>query len=222
MSKLLLPALGLGGASAAAAGGYALFSGRDNPSLPQEETFRTKYAKAILQDSDSLWDSKFTSLERGNQHTHPKLAQAKTQSSSNKETTKALHKQACREIYNSKVEGTTYLSDFQSYCSKNFKDATTSSKQWIADGHNQTEKWNPKLTALSTLGEDQKGQLDGDLKTLKETLSKVSNSSWEDSHRQSLKQWCDESQKAIFMGEEDEKFIQVGLYTVSSLSYFQQ
>ncbi|CBY92899.1 hypothetical protein HF1_08910 [Mycoplasma haemofelis str. Langford 1] len=216
MSKLLLPALGLGGASAAAAGGYALFSGRDNPSLPQEETFRTKYAKAILQDSDNLWDSKFTSLEQGNQHTHPKLAQAKTQSSSNKETAKALHKQACQEIYNSKVEGTTYLSDFQSYCSKNFKDAIISSKKWVTDENTKKEKWDPKLTALKTHDTNQKGELDGSLSSLKETLSKVSNSSWEDSHRQSLKQWCDESRKAIFMGEEDKKFIQVGLYCIES------
>ncbi|AEW45585.1 hypothetical protein MHC_03625 [Mycoplasma haemocanis str. Illinois] len=212
MNKLLFSALGLGGISAASAVGYILIREKDKPISKQEETFKTKYAKAILKDSDNLWDSKFGNLKSGDQPSHPTLAQAKTQSSSNQETAKSLHKQGCQEIYNSKIEGTTYLNDFQTYCAKNFKDATASSKQWISDEHSQKEKWDPKLTSLNTRETNQKGKLDVGLSTLKETLSKVSNSTWEDSHRQSLKQWCDESQKSIFNGEEDEKFIQAGLY----------
>ncbi|AEG73137.1 hypothetical protein MHF_0875 [Mycoplasma haemofelis Ohio2] len=214
MSKLLLPALGLGGASVAAAGSYAFLSEKKDPVIQKEETFRSKYSQAILESTSNLWDTKFTSLKDGSKPSHPTLILAKDKSgkTETESEAKALHKQGCQTIYESKINDTTYLSDFQTYCAKNLKDAIT--KTWIADANTESGKWNTKLGSLKDHNSKTNLALDDKLTTLKGQLSKVSGNSWTDEHRKSLKDWCDESQKSIFMGENDGSFKHAQLYCV--------
>ncbi|AEW45590.1 hypothetical protein MHC_03650 [Mycoplasma haemocanis str. Illinois] len=216
MSKLLLPALGIGGLSAVGFGGYSLLKGRDNLSQ-KEETFKSIYAKALLEKGNSLWDSKFNSLKTGEEPAHPILKNAKTKATastgSNEQEAKELHQQGCQEIYDSNLKNTSYFNDFKTYCAKNLKDEMGSSKKWISEGESDTGKWNNKLKSLSTHDEAKNQILDSYLASLKGTLT-GQDSSWGDEKRKSLKDWCDDSQKEIFTGKEDSRFVQADLYCI--------
>ncbi|AEW45504.1 hypothetical protein MHC_03220 [Mycoplasma haemocanis str. Illinois] len=213
MNKLLLSAAGIGGVGAAGLGGYIFSRGK---STPTERTFRTHYFAAILQDNDSIWDSKFKSLKDNGQPTHPKLAAAKTKFSSNAadEEAKLLQKEACREIYDSKLKESNYLSDFKKYCSKTIKDGVTGT--WIAEESTDTNKWNPQLTKLKDHNASINKELDSTLRTLKEQLASGSDTQWDVNKRNTLKQWCDSIQGWIFRGNSDSKFIQAQLYCVGT------
>ncbi|CBY92851.1 hypothetical protein HF1_08430 [Mycoplasma haemofelis str. Langford 1] len=213
MGKLLLPVLGAGGVGTAAVGGYILFKDNFSSAPSPEKTFRSQYPNAILKGDSNLWDDKFKTLKDGEQPAHSTLVQAKSKAESSEEEAKDLHKRGCKEIYDSKLGGTAYLSDFQSYCSKNLKDAITTPKTWISDENTQSGKWDNKLTSLSTHA-SQNGALDEKLNALKTTLSKISTKAWTNEHRKNLKDWCDASQKSIFLGEQDPRFIHVGIYCV--------
>ncbi|CBY92898.1 hypothetical protein HF1_08900 [Mycoplasma haemofelis str. Langford 1] len=219
MSKLVLPLAGIGGASVAAAGGYMVF-GRDNKSITPkvEETFKSKYSQAILSDNSDLWASKLEALKGNGNPVHQKLAEAKKKAQS--ETKGAEPSQAkqllidgCKEIYESKLKDSPYAQDFKSYCAKTIKDGITGT--WLAGGHTGSgTKWDQGLTNLKSQNND---NLDSLLKDLKGKLpSDSGTTTFDDSHRQSLKDWCETSQKEIFMGETDPRFINSKSYCLEA------
>ncbi|CBY92905.1 hypothetical protein HF1_08970 [Mycoplasma haemofelis str. Langford 1] len=214
MSKLSLPMLGLGGLGAAGLGGYSLLKGKNNPAQ-KEETFGFRYSKALLRKESNLWDSKFNLLKEGTEPSHPTLKSARTKATSggNDQEAKELHKKGCQEIYDSNLKNTSYLNDFKSYCAKNLKDEMGSSKKWISEGASDTTKWNAKLKSLLTHDEAKNHVLDISLASLKKTLT-GEDSTWGDEKRKSLKEWCDASQKEIFEGKEDSRFVQADLYCI--------
>ncbi|CBY92804.1 hypothetical protein HF1_07960 [Mycoplasma haemofelis str. Langford 1] len=217
MSKLMLPLAGIGGASAAGLGGYMLMKGNEKaPAIQKEETFRTKYSQAILGDTDDLWNTKFDTLKGTGQPSHQKLKDAKTKSGvSGPETeAKELHKQGCREIYDSEIKSSLYLTDFQTYCSKTIKDAIDKSKNWISsEAGSTTGDWDSQLTQLKSHDETNKGALDSKLKTLVDKLKQDSHSV-DEADRKAIKEWCDSTQKEIFMGESDHRFSHSQLYCI--------
>ncbi|AEG73124.1 hypothetical protein MHF_0860 [Mycoplasma haemofelis Ohio2] len=211
MSKLLLPLAGLGSATAAGVGGYMLAKGNNEST---EKTFRSEYSLAVLGDTNSLWDSKFEALKNSNQSTpiQPELisAKAKFAVQTSHEEAKRLQKEGCRKIYDSKIEGTAYLQDFQKYCSKTIKDGI--SEAWITQEKSDSQKWDPKLTKLKTHNDSENGELDATLKNLKSQLSGGTNNNWNDDKREVLKGWCDGVKGEIFIGDKDPKFIHAKLY----------
>ncbi|AEG73199.1 hypothetical protein HF1_08630 [Mycoplasma haemofelis str. Langford 1] len=203
MSKLILPTLGLGGAGAAGFGAYMLIP-RD-----AEITFAVKYKNAILNPTgdESLWNSKFTSLN-GKTVKHLKLQSAVTQHSSNSENAKALHKEACKDIYNSPFENSDYQKDFQDYCARNLKDEIGS--KWITEEKGGS-KWTARLTSLKSHSESN-GELDDTLKGIKTSISNDNNNTFDDTKRENLKNWCTSAGAEIFNSTEDARFKLVKLY----------
>ncbi|AEG73175.1 hypothetical protein HF1_08380 [Mycoplasma haemofelis str. Langford 1] len=213
MNKLLLPLAGLGGAGAAGLGSYMLLKDKEEGNTTkQEATFRDKYSQAILNNESSLWTSKFTILKDGGQPKHPKLQQAKTKFTvkSDDSDAQSLHKDGCKEIYDSKVEESIYFQDFKKYCSKNVGDGVT--EAWITVDKKDSSKWDPKLNKLKNHNEANQGALDDVLKSLREKLTSGSQSTWDEGKRGELKQWCDGVKSEIFMGDADIKFANSKLY----------
>ncbi|AEW45545.1 hypothetical protein MHC_03425 [Mycoplasma haemocanis str. Illinois] len=206
MSKVLFSLLGT---SVTAVVGYILF--KNNSTSNPEKTFKNQYPEAILKAESNLWNSKFKSLKDGGQPTHATLALAKSKIGNDETEAKTLHRRGCEEIYNSKFKETAYLNDFQLYCSKNLKDVITTPKTWITDDNTKGNKWDSKLTSLST-HDTQQGELDESLSALKTTLSQLSQKTWTNEHRKNLKDWCDAAQTSIFSGDKELKFIHAGLY----------
>ncbi|CBY92332.1 hypothetical protein HF1_03240 [Mycoplasma haemofelis str. Langford 1] len=193
MSKWM--ALGMGSVGAAGAGGYFLLK-------PETETFKTKYKHSLLsKDGDSsIWDARHTSLN-GKTPTHKKLKEAVTNYSST-DNSKRLHREACLEIYEMPAESKEYLSDFESYCTKNMGDALAP-KTVISDPKETTTEWDKKLNALKGLGSDKVESLPSELKTLKNTIGSASPDA---NHRETLKNWCDGMKTKMFVGSEDSRF----------------
>ncbi|AEG73196.1 hypothetical protein HF1_08600 [Mycoplasma haemofelis str. Langford 1] len=210
MSKFVLPMMGVGGASAAAAGGYMLLKENNHPQVQKEETFNSKYSKAILEESSDLWESKFQALKESNSLKHPTLKKAKEKEA------KDLHKQGCREIYASPLNDSPYLEDFKTYCAKNIKDAMDKAKTWISQDESDTTHWNPKLKNLKEHDSNKNKTLSKGLEDLKASLSGVTGEAWTEDHRQKLKDWCDASQTEIFIGEGDSQFEHSKLYCLAN------
>ncbi|AEW45511.1 hypothetical protein MHC_03255 [Mycoplasma haemocanis str. Illinois] len=211
-SKFLIPSVVLasGGIGAAGVGGYMAWT-------KGKETFRNKYSKAILADSDSLWDTKFASFKKDGKPKHPTLISAKSKdSSSGDNTAKELYKQGCQEIYDSDWNNSSYFDDFKSYCAKTVKEGIENSKKWISEETTNKGKWDTKLTNLKTHNPSQNKTLDQKLEALKTQLSNIAESSFQEGHRKLLKEWCESSQGEIFMGNDDFKTIHSSLYCVES------
>ncbi|AEW45506.1 hypothetical protein MHC_03230 [Mycoplasma haemocanis str. Illinois] len=220
MNKLILSTIGIGGVGATGFGGYMLIKGgKESSVIQKQETFKTKYSRAILSDSDDLWNTKFDALKGTGQPSYQKLKDAKTQSGVSGSETKAkgLHKKGCQEIYDSEIKNSPYLADFQTYCSKTIKDATKANNWINAEANNANGDWDPQLTKLKGHDESQKGNLDNKLKTLMDKL-KQSGHSIAEADRKALKEWCDASQNEIFMGETDYRFSHSQLYCVKEAS----
>ncbi|AEW45552.1 hypothetical protein MHC_03460 [Mycoplasma haemocanis str. Illinois] len=211
MGKALTALVGITGASVAGVGGYMISTRSGN--VKTKDTFRTKYSKAILKDNDDLWNTKFDLFKGTHQPTNRKLVDAKSKHTSNASEAKDLHKQGCKEIYDSPWQNSSHLKDFQTYCARNVKDMFTKPNSWIEEDAKTSGKWDQKLTNLKSHEEDKKGALDAGLRAVKDKLS--GNDSWDETKRNSLKSWCNEIGKEIFMGEEDIKFSNVTLYCVS-------
>ncbi|CBY92818.1 hypothetical protein HF1_08100 [Mycoplasma haemofelis str. Langford 1] len=213
MSKLTLPLLGVGGAGIASAGGYMIFSEKGYTQTKKSETFRSRYAPAILGVEDKLWDSKFTSFKQSGNPKHPTLASAKSKSSSAEDSeAKDLYKRGCQEIYDSAWEDSSYFDDFKSYCVKTVKEGIGDSKTWINEETTNKGKWDTKLTSLKTHNQTQNKVLDKKLEDLKTQLSNISE--FQESHRKLLKEWCSSSQGEIFMGNGDPIVTHSTLYCV--------
>nr|WP_014272605.1 hypothetical protein [Mycoplasma haemocanis] len=215
----LYKALGLAGGTATAIGGGVLISKTslfqntpNHATTKRKETFRQKYKFALFNEGDNLWDTRFSTFSSGKQPTHPTLVEAKSKSSAQASDAKALHKRGCREIYDSEIEGVSYLEDFKAYCSKTVKDGITGT--WIDQANTQGDKWNPKLTSLKDHDNSKNGMLDDKLLALKNklTTASTSNPTWDDEKRKDLKEWCEMAKSSIFMGEEDSKSKHSKLY----------
>ncbi|AEG73147.1 hypothetical protein MHF_0889 [Mycoplasma haemofelis Ohio2] len=215
MSKLTLPLLGVGGAGIASAGGYMIFSEKGDTHTKKPETFRSKYAPAILGVEDKLWDSKFTSFKQSGNPKHPTLASAKSKSSPTEDSgAKDLYKRGCQEIYDSVWEGSSYFDDFKSYCAKTVKEGIGNSKTWISEEATTKGKWDTKLTSLKTHNQTQNKVLDKKLEDLKIQISSLTEDKLEEKHRKLLKEWCSSSQGEIFMGNGDPIVTHSTLYCV--------
>ncbi|CBY92850.1 hypothetical protein HF1_08420 [Mycoplasma haemofelis str. Langford 1] len=180
MSKFALPLMGLGGA----AGGYMIFGKGDK--APEEESFRSRYSHAILQDNDGLWATKLTTLKGEGSPVHQKLIDAKAKAADAEQQAKSLLIEGCREIYDSKLSGSLHENDFKSYCSRTIKDGIQGT--WITESHtvtgSNTNKWNQKLTSLKDHNEESGKVLDSKLKELKGQLSGgASSTNWDDTKR---------------------------------------
>ncbi|AEW45584.1 hypothetical protein MHC_03620 [Mycoplasma haemocanis str. Illinois] len=218
MGKLLLPLAGIGGISAAAVGGYIVF-GRDNKAIStmKEATFKSKYSQAILPNESNLWASKLEALKGDGNPIHKKLEEAKKKAQTETGGTsqpqaKQLLMDGCKAIYDSQLKDSPYEKDFKSYCSKTIKDGITGTL--LAGGHTGSgTKWDQGLTNLKDKSNE---KLDSALRDLKGKLTSGSRTTFDDSQRQSLKNWCEASQKEIFMGETDSRFINSKLYCVES------
>ncbi|AEG73224.1 hypothetical protein MHF_0969 [Mycoplasma haemofelis Ohio2] len=215
--------LAMAGGTATAVGGGVLVSKSslfpDTPSpttSQQKETFRQKYSSAILRSEDALWETKFSGLSGNAQPTHEKLKEAKTKHTSHSNEAKTLHKEGCQAIYDSEWEGSSYLNDFKSYCSKTITDAMKDIGTWIEQESSKGDKWDPKLTNLSKHDENQNGVLSSALKGLKAKLTPSSgtSSNRDEEKRTSLNNWCKEAKVSVFLGEEDTQFKHAKLYCV--------
>ncbi|AEG73191.1 hypothetical protein HF1_08540 [Mycoplasma haemofelis str. Langford 1] len=212
MSKTLATVAGITGAGAAGVGGYMI--SRKNGDLQPKETLRSKYLKAILENNDGLWNTKFEIFKSSHQPTHRKLVDAKSKHTTHINEAKALHQQGCKEIYDSPWEDSSHLKDFKTYCSKNVKDMFTQPNSWIVQEDTKTSgKWDQKLTDLKGHEEDKKGILNKGLKDIKDKLT--TTDSWDEAKRNSLRDWCNGIGGEIFMGEEDITFANAKLYCVS-------
>ncbi|CBY92897.1 hypothetical protein HF1_08890 [Mycoplasma haemofelis str. Langford 1] len=217
--------LAMAGGTATAVGGGVLVSKsslfQDTPSpttSQQKETFRQKYSSAILGSEDALWETKFSGLSGNAQPTHEKLKEAKTKHTSHSDEAKTLHKEGCQAIYDSEWEGSSYLNDFKSYCSKTVADAMKDVGTWIDQEGSVDGKWNTKLTNLSKHDENQDGALNDTLKNLKTSLTPTpsagTSSNWDANKRTTLNNWCKEVKVSVFMGDADTQFKHAKLYCV--------
>ncbi|AEW45515.1 hypothetical protein MHC_03275 [Mycoplasma haemocanis str. Illinois] len=217
-SKFLIPSVVLAG-SAVGAGGYLLFSnqGKEHVKTNRPETFRSRYSKSILSEGDNLWDTKFEALKNNETPANQKLLDAKLKHTSDTNAAKKLHKQGCREIYDSPIKESIHLKDFKTYCAKTIKDGITKPETWISqEDTKNTGKWDPKLTALKDHTDQKSGSLDESLATLKNKLSSGSTRSWNESERNELKNWCKTVEGEVFEGEENIKFANAKLYCTSN------
>ncbi|AEW45583.1 hypothetical protein MHC_03615 [Mycoplasma haemocanis str. Illinois] len=217
----LYKSLALVGGTATAVGGGVLISKSplfQNSQSQQRETFKHRYSKATLGENDPLWETKFSNFSGNVQPTHEKLKEAKTKHTSNPNEAKSLHKRGCKEIYDSEWEGSRFLNDFKSYCSKTMGDAMKDIGTWIDQESSADGKWNTKLTSLSSHDEKQNGILEGALKNLKTSLTPSSGSNWDADKRTSLNNWCKEVKASIFAGEEDMPFKHAKLYCIDPKS----
>ncbi|AEW45535.1 hypothetical protein MHC_03375 [Mycoplasma haemocanis str. Illinois] len=213
MNKLLLPLAGLGGVGTVGLGSYIFLKRKEENNITkQASTFRDKYSQAILTNESSLWASKFTLLKDGEQPTHPQLKEAKTKftTKADDEEAKSMHKEGCKDIYDSQLEESTYFQDFKKYCAKTIENGITES--WITANKSESSKWDPKLNKLKDHNETNQGELDDALKTLKGKLTPNSQSTWDENKREELKQWCDGLRGEIFTGDTETKFTHAKLY----------
>ncbi|AEG73186.1 hypothetical protein HF1_08490 [Mycoplasma haemofelis str. Langford 1] len=217
MSKSALPFFGVGGLGAASMGGYMFLKGeRMQPIQTQQEvTFKSRYAKAILEEGSALWNTKFEALKGGSEPIHSVLKEAKSKASKEGEEAKNLHKKGCLEIYASNLKEISYLEDFKTYCARNIKDQVGNSKTWISGGEDNGSPWNAQLTKLKDHSKTNNSPLDKTLGDLKNSLTGESTS-WDKDKRKVLKDWCDASQKEIFEGDTNFRFVHVGLYCFSN------
>ncbi|CBY93020.1 hypothetical protein HF1_10120 [Mycoplasma haemofelis str. Langford 1] len=119
-------------------------------------------------------------------------------------------KEGCKAIYASSVEDSEYKDDFKTYCSRTNEDAS-SSKEWNGEDTTSTSnnKWDAPLTSLKSHGESS-GTLPSALETLKKEIQ--GKGSFEKTHRDTLKSWCDGVKKEIFMGSDSLEFRHQELY----------
>ncbi|AEW45661.2 hypothetical protein MHC_04015 [Mycoplasma haemocanis str. Illinois] len=203
MSKVLI--LSLGGVGVAGVGTGALFILK--PWESKVVTFSDKYKYALLDTSkhDSFWDSKYTALKTNAGKKHTKLVkaydEATKQTSPNELEAKRLMREGCKEIYESPVENSEYKDDFKNYCSKTNSEAS-STQNWNSENtaDSSNNKWD---TPLNSLKSHQEGLVDA-LFQLKTTLS--GGTSFNQSHRETIKNWCDGIKKEPFMGTDSLEF----------------
>ncbi|CBY92389.1 hypothetical protein HF1_03810 [Mycoplasma haemofelis str. Langford 1] len=211
MSKLIPASLGAVGAGGAGIGGYMLLNPSENQKTEKVITFKEKYKGALLDlegDKDSaIWESKFTLLKSGSPH-HPSLKGITT-----KEDTeaKSLHKQGCRDLYNSPADNNHYLEDFKNYCAKLIGDVVSGS--WIEGEQTQTgTKWDGKL-------KDIKSKKDNLISSvLKELAGKLTSSgeTFTENERKLLEGWCHARKKDLSQGEENSLLEEIKSYCISS------
>ncbi|CBY92330.1 hypothetical protein HF1_03220 [Mycoplasma haemofelis str. Langford 1] len=217
MSKSLALSLGGLGAGAAGVGGLLTFKPWET-----QETFATKYKHALLdtsKDSDS-WNNKYTALKQATPK-HPKLLKAVSESkkspSPNDAEAKKLMREGCKAIYESPHEKSEYLNDFKKYCSKTNQEASTNTT-WNTDNvttsGSGTNKWDTSLTSLKSHNFSQKGNLVEALVKLKEDIKE--KSTFEQTHRERLKNWCDKVKTETFMGSDSLEFKNQDLYCKGS------
>ncbi|AEW45148.1 hypothetical protein MHC_01410 [Mycoplasma haemocanis str. Illinois] len=195
MSKWIVLGIGSTGVVGASVGSYFLLK-------PTTETFRVKYKNALLskEGDSSIWDSRHASLS-GKTPIYKKLKEAVTNHSSS-DLSKRLHKEACLEIYEMPIDEEKYFSDFESYCTKNMRDLIAP-KTFITDPKSTATEWDKKLNSLKELGSDKLETLNSALKTLKNAIGSASPS---ETHRETLKGWCDNMKTKIFVGGNDAGF----------------
>ncbi|AEW45146.1 hypothetical protein MHC_01400 [Mycoplasma haemocanis str. Illinois] len=213
MSKYLVLSLGGIGVGAAGVGGLLTFRPWET-----KETFSNKYQYALLdtsKDNDS-WNSKYTALKQATPK-HPTLSKAvlasKKSPSPNDAEAKKIMREGCKSIYDSPYEGSEYLDDFKKYCSKTNQDASANST-WNTDNTNTSNKWDTTLTSLKDHNFSEKGKLTAALSQLKENIK--GKSTFEQTHRESLKNWCDGVKIEPFMGSDSKEFKNQELYCKGS------
>ncbi|CBY92486.1 hypothetical protein HF1_04780 [Mycoplasma haemofelis str. Langford 1] len=203
MNKSLMMGLGAAGAGGLGFGGYSLLK-------PKEETFRSKYQHSLInkEGDNQIWESRYSTLKGKS----PKFQLLKevAQKNDDAQTSKSAHKEACLKLYDTPTKDTQYFEDFENYCSKHIEDMVTGGTL-IADNKNTGTKWDTKLTALKNLTGTSIDSLSEKLKELKTTMGDQAAS---ETHRESLKNWCDATKTKIFLGAEDSTFKDVNTYCV--------
>ncbi|AEG72834.1 hypothetical protein MHF_0562 [Mycoplasma haemofelis Ohio2] len=126
MSKSLalsLGTLGVGGVGLGAAGIHHFRKG-DSAS---EVTFRTKYSKALISESDdATWTAKLGVLEKSS--LTPKNAHL-VKAKGEKDKGKLALKEGCMEIYSRPVDSVDDFNDFKNFCSFNNGDKIADGKE---------------------------------------------------------------------------------------------
>ncbi|AEG72738.1 hypothetical protein MHF_0462 [Mycoplasma haemofelis Ohio2] len=178
------------------------------------ETFKSKYSHALINAGDnSLWSNKFTLLKDSNpEHQTLKEAVNKAKATSPDEAgAKELLKRGCQEIYDSPYEGSKYLNDFEKYCSKTNKDAS-SNQTWNGSDVSTASgnKWDTALNALKTHDEATNKKLDSVLAELKNSIQ--GNTQITADHRTKLKNWCEGIKSKPYLGSDSLDFKHQELY----------
>ncbi|AEG72801.1 hypothetical protein MHF_0529 [Mycoplasma haemofelis Ohio2] len=189
MSKLAALILGIAGTAGTAGLGFLIAKNQKD----ETKKIKNNYPHAILTFSNNEgWNSKFQLLN-SKETTHPTLKKAKAQFS-NTSQSQELYKKGCNEIYDS--EGTQYLDDFKTFCSKTNKDAITGS--WISDAASVNTNWDKKLTSL-------KERNSGLSSEFLEVQSSLGSGSFDETARGKIKKACDDSHSEIYLGPNDIK-----------------
>nr|WP_045118484.1 hypothetical protein [Mycoplasma haemocanis] len=205
MVKGLIALIGTAGIGSIGIVGYSLMKSH-------EETFKSKYPNALLnkESDNNIWESRYTVLKGKS----PKFQLLKevAQKNDDSPTSKSAHKEACLKLYDTSIKDTKYLEDFENYCSKHIEDVV-SQGTLITDNKNTGTKWDTKLTTLKNLASTSVDFLPTKLKELKTTMG---NQAINESHRESLKNWCDTAKTKIFLGSEDSDFKNFNTYCTHS------
>ncbi|AEW45147.1 hypothetical protein MHC_01405 [Mycoplasma haemocanis str. Illinois] len=170
-----------------------------NPKL--NVRFKDKYKTPLLDlnGDEEIWNTKWNLLKDG-KPTHPKLLKAK-ETNTQQQDSKKLHKEGCKDIYDSATMATPYFLDFKYYCSKTNKDVIKG--DWISeDTKNPKTKneWDEPLKDLSSATEKDL------VKELLELFKKIKKdtktpSKFDENHREKLKEWCDLISEGFYLGE---------------------
>ncbi|AEW45689.1 hypothetical protein MHC_04165 [Mycoplasma haemocanis str. Illinois] len=211
MSKNLILTLGGLGIGGVGAGGLLAL----RPWKSKVVTFADRYKHSLLDTvkDNSAWDNRYSFLKTIKPK-HPTLISAHIEatktSSSNENEAKRLMKEGCKSIYKSPFENSEYWDDFKNYCSRTNGDAS-SGKEWNGEDTTSSSgnKWDASLTSLKS-HEISNGSLPSVLETLKAEIQ--SKDSFEKTHRDSLKSWCDGVKKEPFMGPDSLEFRNQELY----------
>ncbi|AEW45189.1 hypothetical protein MHC_01615 [Mycoplasma haemocanis str. Illinois] len=209
MNKLILTSLGAIGVGGTGIGGYILLNPAESPKTKKSTPFKERYEKSLLNlDGDStIWESKFSLLKKGNPN-HPSLKGISTKEDN---IAKSLHKQGCRDLYDSSSENSNYLEDFKNYCAKLIEDVV--SGNWIEGEKTQTRtKWDAKL-------KDMKSKKDKLLSpSLQELTGKLTSSgeTFSETERKLLEDWCNSRRKDLSQGEEGKLIEEIKNYCVNS------
>ncbi|AEW45333.1 hypothetical protein MHC_02335 [Mycoplasma haemocanis str. Illinois] len=206
MGKLVFVLASAAGVGATGVGGFLLMRKNNGPKI----TFGERYKHALLSKTSDLWATKLLTLKK-EAPTHPKLLESfnKAKETNQDETATNLLKEGCDLIYQEPVENSNYQKDFKNYCSKTNKEA--SSKTWNGENKNNNA-WDTPLTNLKSHNVSEYGELNSKLATLKQEIGALTVTTYSDSVREKLKNWCEEIQSNIYEGPESDEFKQQERY----------
>ncbi|AEW45188.1 hypothetical protein MHC_01610 [Mycoplasma haemocanis str. Illinois] len=210
MGKVAYLTVGVAGAGGLSIGGLIAFKPwpHNNTEVSKVAvSIKERYSIALLDPSkdEAIWTKKYEILKTSSPHNSALRAALEKSKEPNKNEVEAkrLLKEGCKEIYESQVDDSAAFSDFKKICSKNNEDASKTG-DWNTDEVTASNnKWDKALEALN---KHNGNELDSQLSELKKEIKPAQPTTFDQTLRTKVKNWCSSTRGEMFEGEYSIKF----------------